>query len=384
MKDKILIIDDVPEICSLLTMQLENEFEVHVANDGIQAIEAYQDHQYLLVLLDIEIPGMDGFEICQELNQIDKPRKPSLIFISGHDDDETTLRCFEMGADDFISKNTETSILNKKLKALVRYKRMVSALHQEEENLTELVNTTMLQASFYGSCLNLMADIQLADSEERIAQIVFSFMQSQGLKTAFSFSHDGQTNYFDQVNRLCSPIEKKVFTLLKDKGRIYEFSSRLVLNDQHVSLLIKQMPDSQSTQYGLLIDVLAKLVPAIEMRYRALINNRQLQLAQHSLQSTVSNIQMAVQEMQEERQKIIDDIVMKIGLSFHDMDFSDDQEQFLIKLIETSVMEQADNNDKFVSINQQLTQTLDSIHPETLTPQFTEDGDSGSGDIELF
>lgn len=381
MKDKILIIDDSEDVCSMLTLQLQDDFDVFTANDGLKGIDLFTQHEFLIVLLDVEMPGMDGFEVCEKLGQIEVFEKPSFIFISSHDDEETTLRCFEVGADDFISKNNETTVLTKKLKSLVRYKRLINNLHQEEENLTNLVNTTLLQASFYGSCLNLMADIQLALTEDAIADLVFNFMKGQGLLTAMSFSHGERVNYFDQQHKLCSPIEKKVFTLLKDKGRIYEFADRMMFNDSHFSLLIKHMPANETNEYGLLIDVLAKLVPAIEMRYRALINAKQLETAKDSLQQAVGQIQDAIVGLQVERQKIIDDIVMKIGLSFHEMDFTGEQEDFLVNLIETSVVQQSDNNDKFMSINQQLNQTIESIKPEEDVPFAQEDA---SSDIELF
>jgi hypothetical protein len=253
----------------------------------------------------------------------------------------------------------------------------------EESSLNQLVDTTMMQAAFYGSALSLMSDIQLALNEHELADLIFNFMKQQRLNTAISFTNEKhELTLLDQQKQICSPIEKQVFELLKDKSRIYEFGNRTIFNDLHISVLIKNMPDKDSTEYGLLIDVLAKLVPAIEMRYRALLNAKHLEQAQVTLKNAVATIQETVVDLQNDKQKLIDDIVMKIGISFHEMDFSQDQEEFLVNLVETSVVSQANNSDKFLEVNNQLTQTLDKIHPEQQQPKFAQE--APTEDIELF
>jgi len=98
----ILIVDDDPSILELLTMYLEkSEFSVVSAQTGPDCLKAIENRRPDLVLLDIMLPGMDGYEVCQAIRQ---RHGIPVIFISARDDDADPIIGLEMGADDYITK----------------------------------------------------------------------------------------------------------------------------------------------------------------------------------------------------------------------------------------------------------------------------------------
>lgn len=118
---QILLIEDDLQICEILTdyltAQTENVFQVHCANDGEKGFERIIEGQYDLVLLDIMLPEIDGFALCEELRQVsDAP----IIFITARGREEDKLRGYHLGCDDYLVKPFSLPILHAKMLALLK------------------------------------------------------------------------------------------------------------------------------------------------------------------------------------------------------------------------------------------------------------------------
>lgn len=102
---KILIVDDVPQNIKLLSVTLSNHgYEIESAMNGAQAITLVQKDPPDLILLDIMMPGMDGYETCERLKADEKTRHIPVLFVSAIDDVKNKVRGFEVGAVDYIAK----------------------------------------------------------------------------------------------------------------------------------------------------------------------------------------------------------------------------------------------------------------------------------------
>ncbi|MBR6485920.1 MAG: response regulator transcription factor [Lachnospiraceae bacterium] len=102
MKYKILIVDDEPEIRNLLRLYLENEgFEIAEAGSGTDALKMVGSEDISLCLLDIMLPGMDGFHVLQKLRQ---DNNIPVIIISARDTDADKILGLDLGADDYLAK----------------------------------------------------------------------------------------------------------------------------------------------------------------------------------------------------------------------------------------------------------------------------------------
>lgn len=114
----ILIVDDEKEIGELVRTLLENEgMHVMVCTSGKEALSAFNTNVFDLAILDIMMPGMDGFELCAEIRKIsDIP----LIFLSAKDEETDKVIGFMIGADDYISKPFKSRELVARVKARLR------------------------------------------------------------------------------------------------------------------------------------------------------------------------------------------------------------------------------------------------------------------------
>ena len=123
---KILIVEDEVAIADLEKDYLElSGFDVEVANDGLIGYQKAMEEDYNLVILDLMLPGMDGFEICRKLRE---EKNTPIIMVSAKKDDIDRIRGLGLGADDYMTKPFSPSELVARVKAhLSRYERLIGS-----------------------------------------------------------------------------------------------------------------------------------------------------------------------------------------------------------------------------------------------------------------
>lgn len=117
-KQKILIVDDDENIANLISLYLTKEcFETRIEYDGQAALNAFKDYSPDLVLLDLMLPGIDGYEVCREIR---KDSKTPIIMLSAKTEVFDKVLGLELGADDYIIKPFDSKELVARVKAVLR------------------------------------------------------------------------------------------------------------------------------------------------------------------------------------------------------------------------------------------------------------------------
>ncbi len=141
----ILVVDDTPLNVQLLTeiLSIQN-YRVKIAYNGLQALSSVIKQTRDLILLDIMMPGMDGFQTCEKLKQSTYTSHIPIIFITARADTSDIVKGFEYGAVDYITKPFRSKELLVRVKTHLEHKRL-------KENLMELVEerTRKLQDAFH-------------------------------------------------------------------------------------------------------------------------------------------------------------------------------------------------------------------------------------------
>ena len=115
---KILVVDDELNICELLKLYLENEgYTVFTANDGQAAVTAFQQKAPDLVLLDIMLPKMDGWQVCREIRKVSNI---PIIMLTAKDETFDKVLGLELGADDYVVKPFDAKEVVARVKAVLR------------------------------------------------------------------------------------------------------------------------------------------------------------------------------------------------------------------------------------------------------------------------
>ena len=113
---RILVADDDPTACLLMQAALSNRgYSITTVESGDAALVAFASEKFAMAVLDIEMPGLDGYLVCSELRQLYGKNLP-IILITGHDDRAAIEAGFAAGASDFISKPINWSTLAERLR----------------------------------------------------------------------------------------------------------------------------------------------------------------------------------------------------------------------------------------------------------------------------
>jgi adenylate cyclase len=132
----VLVVDDDALNRRLVAATLAREgLRTTSANDGAEALKAIRDDPPDVILLDIEMPGMDGFEVLERIKSDEKLRHLPVIMISGLDDTESVVRCLEIGADDFLPKPFDAAILRARINAGLSRKALHDLEHERVRDI---------------------------------------------------------------------------------------------------------------------------------------------------------------------------------------------------------------------------------------------------------
>lgn len=144
----ILIVDDEPSNFDVIESILsEKEYVLHYASSGEMAIAALPDVEPDLVLLDVMMPGLDGFETCCQIKALSDWKLLPIIMVTALDGEENLARCLEAGADDYVSKPVRILELRARMKSLLRIK-------QQQDRIEEFAILQRDTISFLGSSLS--------------------------------------------------------------------------------------------------------------------------------------------------------------------------------------------------------------------------------------
>ncbi|HRZ54034.1 MAG TPA: response regulator, partial [Candidatus Paceibacterota bacterium] len=141
MNAKILIVDDVPANLSALSDTLEPEgYEILVARSGPKALETAARAQPDLILLDVMMPGLDGYETCRRLKANERTRGIPVIFLTVHDEVERVVEGFRAGGVDYVGKPFQTEELLSRIQTHLKIHFLSLELERKNEQLQAEVN----------------------------------------------------------------------------------------------------------------------------------------------------------------------------------------------------------------------------------------------------
>jgi DNA-binding response OmpR family regulator len=207
-KPKILVVDDDVNICELIRLYLEKEgFTVDLAYDGDKAIQVFKKEAPSLVILDIMLPGKDGWQVCREIRQISNI---PIIMLSAKGETFDKVLGLELGADDYIIKPFEAKELIARIKAVLRRYEVKSNNNDKEiifPNLVIDLSTYKLKVS--GN------EMEIPPKELELLYFLASnpnkvFTREQLLEEVWGFDYFGDSRTVDvHVKRLREKIEKE-------------------------------------------------------------------------------------------------------------------------------------------------------------------------------
>lgn len=201
-KEKILVVDDDKNICDLLRLYLEKEgYEVTMVHNGNDAVNTFNAEEPDLVLLDIMLPQLDGWQVCREIRKVsDKP----IIMLTAKDETFDKVLGLELGADDYVTKPFDTKEIVARIKAVLR---RTSCLKETEANKEVRYDKLSINLSNYEMKVNGVA----VDTPPKELELIYHlasnpdrvFTRDQLLDDVWGFDYYGDSRTVDvHIKRL--------------------------------------------------------------------------------------------------------------------------------------------------------------------------------------
>ena len=185
---RILVVDDKPENLSMIELYLRGtEFEVVTATGGHAAIELSMHESFDLILLDVMMPGIDGFEVCRRLKNDPRTAFVPVIFVTGRMGDESDkLAAYQLGAVDYITKPVDRKELVARIRVMLRLEDARSRLDRENVGLRGRLMRAEQQLAELGTVFEGVKKL----AEEKGAQQATSLMTLSSDLVIDSFDPD--------------------------------------------------------------------------------------------------------------------------------------------------------------------------------------------------
>lgn len=168
MTARVLIVDDIAANVRLLQAKLEAEYyETLTASSGRAALAMAIEAQPDIILLDVMMPEVDGYEVCRQLKEHPETRHIPIILITALDGREDRLSGLEAGADDFLTKPVDDVVLMARLQALVRLKQMVDDLRARESSSRR---AGLIDQALYERQISATGNVLILDDNVRQAE----------------------------------------------------------------------------------------------------------------------------------------------------------------------------------------------------------------------
>ncbi len=387
LKPRVLIIDDDYAYLELLQEALEIDFSVVCAKNlsEVDKISAsYEAEAFEIALVDENIGEEKGSNWIKQ-QVAGKQLAKSFVLYSGLATEEAILKGLDCGADDFLAKPISLLALISKLKRLIEYQDKIHDYEDELCSKDRVINISMAQASKYGSCMQLTSKLNQCFSLEKIRDEVFSYLYNMNLQGCIGFYPISEpSSFYSSKNGVCSPVEVDVMKLLQIKPRLYRFGSRTIFNHDLVSILILNLEDG-TIDTDIYIDALASVIECVGARIAFITYQNALVNVQDKIQQAVTQTKQMLVMSKYHQQEVMNEIVTNIGQSFHILDLSFEQEEYLTNLVHSALKKHSQDDVNFLEVGQLLDGALQSVDElKSLNSQQVDEVETMEEEDELF
>lgn len=332
---KTYIVDDEPAFLELMSNALADSYEVVTFSTGQSVLDKLSEFPPNIVLLDVSLPDINGFEVCKSIKKSDPNDTISVIFISGHYSLAERLAGYNAGADDYLVKPVDIEELRAKVNAVSKYRQEKECIREQEALSRNMAFQAMTEAAQYGAVLQFVKKSATCASNRDIALAIAAVCAEFSLNCTVQIRTDEVLTIRANGDE-CNPIEHQLFEMLSHQGRIYTFNKRYMFNDRHLSMLITNMPIEDESKSGHLNDLLATIVEAGETAIVSLARLSSLNNVLATTQSTLASVTNAFSDQKSETIATMDKMMIAMETALMNLGLTEAQEKFFIELGEST------------------------------------------------
>ena len=351
-RSRILVVDDEPFNLEIMEEILAEDYDVFYAKSGAECMEKIVDIMPDVVLLDVNMPGMSGYEVCQHIKENPKTTNIPITFVSALDTLAERLAGYEVGGDDYICKPFEAGELLSKVSIAVKYKKEREGLKVDAELAMQKAMSAVKNTSDYGVLMQFLRSCVSCDTPEKLADLGLYTISSMGLRSSVQIRLEEEVVHKSSDGAI-NQLERTVVKKISREDQVVDLGVRSVFNFDHVSVLIKNMPIDDREKYDYVKNNVAMLAEALELRILAMMQvrtNSQIQQQTEFDSADISAIKTRMSDLLQKLNhansdirpqyiRILSDLAYKLDDAFSNLEMTEEQEQTITQLVEGAISE---------------------------------------------
>ncbi|WP_064791883.1 response regulator [Shewanella woodyi] len=364
---KILVVDDTAVSRLMLRGILEDKYDISEAESGEECLAIIDVSIPDLVLLDVDMPGMSGFEVCVALRREIVTAHLPIIFVSGLDTVEERLTGYEAGADEYITKPAEPEELHEKVGVCLSQHLEISHAKDSASEAMAIAMEAMTVSSELGQVVQFIKDVQSIERAEDVGMAMNNILLNFGMH-AVSRVDTGDVVF---VGCKKESIEAELLTrFVYHNERILSIGIRTIIRDPHIVLLIKDMPLDDEKRCGRLRDHLAVLmdianVQLANLAARAKMLEQRQEIFTQVISMTEKQIQQTSERLithEESSQGVMRGMLTELEGMLFGLGLEEDQEKQLIALADETSTKLEASQGQGELVNKELGAILECLY----------------------
>jgi len=338
----IFSVDDSAINQELIKGILGNKYSVITAMSGEAFLEMLEGSNPSLILMDITMDGISGYEACIELRKNPKYDNIPVLFVSAATSAEDRLEAYKSGGQDYICKPIEPEELFYKIDVLLQNKKAQEASESQLKSAQTVAMSAMTNTAEMGEVLQLVRASFQVNSVTALSEALIGTLRSFSLNASFQFRmHNTKTN-FSTDGSYC-PLEKKLLddASTSDK-KIVRFSNKALFNGKKVTIFIKNNPIEDQDREGRLVDHMAIVLDTIDAKLDVLAIELEMKLKrQAALKSmaeqtnhSLHNIENQFKQFNSGLNRILEGMLMEMEQHLLTLGLTEAQEESVLNLLE--------------------------------------------------
>jgi len=328
----ILVVDDDSLIRDLLVDILSDAFEVVALESGEACLDWLLNHRPALILLDVKMPGLDGYATCRQMKARDSDAPP-VIFVSSGECLEDRLRGYEAGGSDYLVKPIEPRLLLAKVKSALAGVDHRRQLNEQVQFASSTAMTAMASMGEMGVLLQALQRFNACRDLSCLVIAVATALADYGLEGVVRIrTRSGEAVH--STRGAPTPMEVSAVDHVAGMGRIVEFRSRLSVSYEHVTILVNNCPLEDEGRRGRLRDHLAVLAEGAEGRTAAIHQELAVALAVTHATQALSHVDANQRASHAATSMAIQDMSQELERAYVGMELTDSQEALMASIIQ--------------------------------------------------
>lgn len=301
-----------------------------------------------LFLLDVNLPGMDGYMLCRQIKELPGMAHIPVIFISSFDNLSSRLQGYDAGGIDYLVKPYNLAELKQKVRAICRQNLERLSLNEKMSEAETLSSLLLANLDEYVVLIKFLRVLNEGTTPRDVLDALFDLLRAYRLQSAIQLRLPGLELTIGEEGD-SRPHEVAVIRHVREMERIFEFKKRAIYNFEHISILVNNVPQGDPDLCGRIRDNLAIAAECANAKLQSLESSAENKLAKgtaggllSALQNTVQNFDRKYAQARYSGSSLTQELLDELSAAFASLGLSEQQETGIESIVRSKTEDLAE------------------------------------------